>query len=106
MTYERTLPLFFPFVLTLVLFILFVILPEKELENPNKLGRREAIKSAFEFAWNGYYRIAFPHDELHPVSNTSGFSRNDWGATAVDALGTAILMEMPDAIKTVLDHVQ
>jgi mannosyl-oligosaccharide alpha-1,2-mannosidase len=34
--------------------------------------RADAVKAAFEFAWDGYYKYAFPHDELHPVSN--GFS--------------------------------
>ena len=69
-------------------------------------NRREAIKSAFDFAWNGYYRTAFPHDELMPVSNSPGYSRNDWGATAVDALGTAILMEKTDIVQIVLAHIK
>lgn len=34
--------------------------------------RADAVKAAFEFAWAGYKEYAFPHDELHPVSN--GFS--------------------------------
>ena len=37
--------------------------------------RADAVKEAFEHAWNGYYTYAFPNDELHPVSNTSGNSR-------------------------------
>jgi mannosyl-oligosaccharide alpha-1,2-mannosidase len=69
-------------------------------------ARREAIKSAFKFAWDGYYAYAFPHDELKPASNSPGTSRNDWGATAVDTLGTAILMEMPDVVNIILAHVK
>lgn len=34
--------------------------------------RADAVKEAFQFAWDGYHQYAFPHDELHPVSN--GFS--------------------------------
>ena len=34
--------------------------------------RADAVKAAFVHAWNGYKQYAFPHDELHPVSN--GFS--------------------------------
>ena len=34
--------------------------------------RAAAVKEAFQFAWDGYYKYAFPHDELHPVTN--GFS--------------------------------
>lgn len=37
--------------------------------------RADAVKEAFTFAWSGYYRYAFPNDELHPVSNGYGNSR-------------------------------
>lgn len=88
--------------------------PSTGLTNNNKIhapvldngARRQAIKDAFQFAWDGYYTTAFPHDELKPRSNTAGTSRNDWGATAVDALGTAILMEKQDIVKAILRHVK
>ncbi len=28
--------------------------------------RAAAVKTAFEHAWDGYYKYAFPNDELHP----------------------------------------
>lgn len=37
--------------------------------------RADAIREAFQHAWNGYTKYAFPHDELHPVSNGHGDSR-------------------------------
>lgn len=37
--------------------------------------RAHAIKEAFQHAWDGYMKYAFPHDELHPVSNGYGDSR-------------------------------
>jgi mannosyl-oligosaccharide alpha-1,2-mannosidase len=37
--------------------------------------RADAVKSAFQTAWDGYEKYAFPHDELHPVTNTFGDSR-------------------------------
>jgi hypothetical protein len=37
--------------------------------------RADAVKSAFQVAWDGYKEYAFPHDELHPVTNTFGDSR-------------------------------
>jgi len=37
--------------------------------------KADAVKEAFQHAWNGYIRYAFPHDELHPVSNGYGDSR-------------------------------
>lgn len=36
--------------------------------------RAAAVKEAFQFAWNGYYKYAFPHDELRPVTN--GFTNS------------------------------
>lgn len=37
--------------------------------------RAEAVKDVFKFSWDGYYKLAFPHDELHPVTNGTGDSR-------------------------------
>ena len=37
--------------------------------------RADAVKEAFQHAWDGYMKYAFPHDELHPVSNGYGDSR-------------------------------
>jgi mannosyl-oligosaccharide alpha-1,2-mannosidase len=37
--------------------------------------KANAVKEAFQHAWNGYMKYAFPHDELHPVSNGYGDSR-------------------------------
>lgn len=31
--------------------------------------RANAVKQAFQIAWDGYYAYAFPHDQLHPVDN-------------------------------------
>jgi mannosyl-oligosaccharide alpha-1,2-mannosidase len=38
-------------------------------------AKADAVKEAFQHAWDGYSKYAFPHDELHPVSNTYGDSR-------------------------------
>jgi mannosyl-oligosaccharide alpha-1,2-mannosidase len=107
---ERILPLTFPVVLVVVLLLLFILpsgnnLPALGPIVPH-LDRKEAIRSAFDFAWDGYYTLAFPHDELKPLSNSPGYSRNDWGATAVDALGTAILMGKLDIVNIVLAHIK
>ena len=37
--------------------------------------RAAAVRDAFEFAWDGYYKYCIGHDELHPVSDTCGDSR-------------------------------
>lgn len=41
----------------------------------NNQQKADAVKEAFQHAWNGYMKYAFPHDELHPVSNGYGDSR-------------------------------
>ncbi|KAF4637790.1 hypothetical protein G7Y89_g289 [Cudoniella acicularis] len=67
--------------------------------------RADAVKEAFTFAWNGYKKYAFPHDELHPISNGYSDSRNGWGASAVDAFSTACVMQIPEIVNTILNYI-
>lgn len=67
--------------------------------------RADAVKAAFQFAWDGYSTYAFPNDELQPVNNSFTNSRNGWGASAVDALSTACIMELPDIVNQIVDYV-
>ncbi|KAJ5551744.1 Glycoside hydrolase family 47 [Penicillium sp. DV-2018c] len=69
-------------------------------------AKADAVKEAFQHAWNGYVKYAFPNDELAPVSNGFTNSRNGWGASAVDALSTAIVMGNKDAVQKILDHIE
>lgn len=39
--------------------------------------RAHAVEEGFRHAWHGYMKYAFPHDELHPVSDGYGNSRYD-----------------------------
>lgn len=48
------------------------VIQRRESENRAKA---DAVKEAFQHAWNGYVSYAFSHDELHPVSNGYGDSR-------------------------------
>lgn len=50
-------------------------------------------------------RFAFPHDELHPTDNTYSDMFGGWGASAFDALSTAIVMEIPEIVETILNYV-
>ncbi|KAJ5091375.1 CAZyme family GH47 [Penicillium alfredii] len=80
--------------------------PETVLRRQSKNQEKaDAVKEAFQHAWKGYTKYAFPHDELRPVSNGYGDSRNGWGASAVDALSTAIIMGDTDAVNTILDFI-
>ncbi|TQS34146.1 hypothetical protein Golomagni_05484, partial [Golovinomyces magnicellulatus] len=76
----------------------------QERFSPNQ-QRADAVKEAFKHAWDGYYKFAFPKDELLSVSNGSSNSRNGWGASAVDAFSTALVMEIPEVVNQILDYV-
>ncbi|TAQ90317.1 hypothetical protein B7494_g1391 [Chlorociboria aeruginascens] len=71
----------------------------------NATARAAAVKSAFQFAFDGYITYAYGHDELHPISNSSSDSRNGWGASAVDALSTAIIMKDSDRVNIILEYI-
>ncbi|KAF2712937.1 glycoside hydrolase family 47 protein [Pleomassaria siparia CBS 279.74] len=72
---------------------------------PSAEDRAQAVIDTFRTSWHGYYTYAFPHDELHPVSNTFSDSRNGWGASAVDALSTALVMGQKDIVNEILRHI-
>ncbi|KAF2210194.1 glycoside hydrolase family 47 protein [Cercospora zeae-maydis SCOH1-5] len=67
--------------------------------------RANAVKEAFEFSWRGYSEYAFPNDELLPVTNGFSNSRNGWGASAADALSTALVMGEKEIVNQILDYV-
>lgn len=66
---------------------------------------KDAVKETFKFAWDGYRKYCFGEDELLPVTNTCGHSRNGWGATAIDALSTALVMQIEPVVDDILDFI-
>ena len=46
---------------------------KKQYDVPNA-DRAQAVVDAFKTSWEGYYKYAFPNDELKPVTN--GFSNS------------------------------
>ncbi|EWZ36098.1 hypothetical protein FOZG_11862 [Fusarium oxysporum Fo47] len=67
--------------------------------------RAKAIVQAFRFSWNKYEEFAAPHDTLLPISKTFEDDRNGWGATAVDGLSTAIIMEDAEIVDKILRQI-
>ncbi|KAL2170210.1 hypothetical protein VTG60DRAFT_5078 [Thermothelomyces hinnuleus] len=67
--------------------------------------RADAVKEAFQVSWDGYYKYAFPHDSLRPVTNKFADDRNGWGASAVDALSTALVMKNWDVVNQILEYI-
>ncbi|KAG9312664.1 glycoside hydrolase family 47 protein [Chiua virens] len=71
--------------------------PVWHAETPEIWAERAAqVKDAFRHAYNGYEKLAFPHDELLPLSNESIDNFNGWGVTAVDSLDTMLLMGLKE----------
>lgn len=67
--------------------------------------RAAAVKDAFTFAWNGYFTTCKGQDELEPVTDTCTNPRNNWGASAVDALSTALVMGSQPIVTDILDYI-
>ncbi|KAF5545162.1 class I alpha-mannosidase 1B [Fusarium mexicanum] len=67
--------------------------------------RAAAIVEAFRFSWDKYEQFAAPHDTLLPISETYEDDRNGWGATAVDGLSTAIIMEDAEIVDKILRQI-
>ncbi|KAF2153158.1 glycoside hydrolase family 47 protein [Myriangium duriaei CBS 260.36] len=68
-------------------------------------ARAATVVSAFKTGFTGYETYAFGYDELLPISNGKSNSFGGWGATAVDALDTAIIMGVPDIVEKILDYI-
>lgn len=50
---------------------------------------------AFKFAWAGYKKYAWGHDEFHPISKT----HSEWfgvGLTIVDSIDTIVIMGLKE----------
>ncbi|KAK3941603.1 glycoside hydrolase [Diplogelasinospora grovesii] len=67
--------------------------------------RANAVKQTFQISWDGYYKYAFPHDSLLPVTNGWSDDRNGWGASAVDAFSTALVMQNWPVVNEILKFV-
>ncbi|KAI1070846.1 hypothetical protein LB507_006662 [Fusarium sp. FIESC RH6] len=75
------------------------------VKTPGDAERATAVINAFRFSWDKYEKYAAPHDTLLPVSKSYEDDRNGWGATAVDGLSTAILMEEGVIVDKILNQI-
>lgn len=48
---------------------------KRQNEKPSVEDRAQAVIDTFRISWDGYYKYAFPNDELQPVTNTFSNSR-------------------------------
>ncbi|KAI0540290.1 glycoside hydrolase family 47 protein [Xylaria digitata] len=68
--------------------------------------RLDGVKEAFQRSWDGYYEYAFPNDSLKPISKSYDNDRNGWGASAVDAISTALIMGNKEVVSQIVDHIK
>ncbi|KAI1434763.1 glycoside hydrolase family 47 protein [Xylaria sp. CBS 124048] len=68
--------------------------------------RLDGIKAVFQTSWDGYFEFAFPNDSLQPLTKTFVNDRNGWGASAVDAISTAIIMGNTDVVNIIVEHIK
>jgi hypothetical protein len=87
--------------------------------------RTERITKAFMHSWSNYKRLSLGHssDELKPRTGKPENSRldigdysrrkwltrrhrNGWGVTAVDALSTAIIMNLTEPVNDIIKHIR
>ncbi|KAL7424310.1 hypothetical protein Q5752_001900 [Cryptotrichosporon argae] len=74
-------------------------------ERETRNERREAVRRAFAWAWQGYKDHAWGHDEIKPVTQVPSDPFNGWGASIVDTLDTILLMGFPDEYTLCRPHV-
>ncbi|KAI0676455.1 seven-hairpin glycosidase [Trametes maxima] len=65
--------------------------------------RRQDVKDIFLTSWNAYKELAFPHDDLTPISKSFTDGRNGWGASAVDALSTLWIIQEEKIFEEIVD---
>ncbi|CAK7243165.1 MAG: hypothetical protein STHCBS139747_004676 [Sporothrix thermara] len=67
--------------------------------------RREAVRDAFQRAWQSYRQHAWGYDELQPIKLQGTDSFSGWGATLVDGLDTLWIMglreEFDEAVRAI-----
>ena len=67
--------------------------------------RAEAVKTAFRDSFTSYWKSCKGHDEIRPVTGGCKDPRNGWGASAIDGLSTAIIMELDSVVVDILEYV-
>ncbi|XP_051125097.1 mannosyl-oligosaccharide 1,2-alpha-mannosidase MNS3 isoform X2 [Andrographis paniculata] len=62
-------------------------------------ARQQKVKEAFIHAWSGYRNYSMGYDELMPISRRGIDGLGGLGATIVDALDTAMIMELDQVVQ-------
>ncbi|CAG8496247.1 8799_t:CDS:10 [Paraglomus occultum] len=84
----------------------FSQIEESQLEREVREQRLKSVKDGFIYAWNGYKKCAWGHDEIKPVTCQPNDSFAGWGATLVDALDTLFIMGLKDQFGEAVEHLK
>ena len=79
---------------------------ESASEKTAREEKRDVIKKAFSFSWDGYRSQAWKQDELSPVSGKHRNPFCGWGATLIDTLDTLWMMDLKDDFEEAVDAVK
>jgi mannosyl-oligosaccharide alpha-1,2-mannosidase len=61
-------------------------------------SRADAVRELYQRSWNQYAEYCFGHDQLLTLTNTCADDIFGWGATIVDGIDTAIVMNLTDIV--------
>ena len=69
-------------------------------------SRRQSVKEAFLISWEGYQKYAWGLDEYYPISKTGrNMVQGGMGWIIVDALDTAMIMNLTSCVKDARDWI-
>lgn len=68
-------------------------------------SRADAVKDLYRRSWDQYAQYCFGSDQILVLSNTCADDIFGWGATIVDGIDTAIIMNLTDIVEQQLAHI-
>ena len=60
--------------------------------------RADAVRDLYRLSWDQYAKYCFGHDQINVLDNTCEDDIFGWGATIVDGIDTAIVMNLTDIV--------
>ncbi|PSK53959.1 Mannosyl-oligosaccharide 1,2-alpha-mannosidase IC [Elsinoe australis] len=78
---------------------------ETETEKTDRLKKLSSIKELAKFAWQGYRKEAWGHDEVRPISGSYKDPFGGWAATLVDSLDTLWIMGLKEEFEEAVQRV-
>lgn len=61
-------------------------------------SRADAVRDLYRLSWDQYAQYCFGHDQILTLTNTCADDIFGWGATIVDGIDTAIVMNLTDIV--------